>query len=526
MSAVLQLGKRQIAVEEVISLLEKSQLLPQLQRELIVEQAIAPYECTPEEVTRLCEQLEPERQRQGISPEQLRAIATRKLRLEKFKQANWEHKLGGYFLSRKAQLDKVIYLLLRTTEAEVAQEIYFRIQEDEQSFSDLAKQFSQGPEAKNGGKIGPIPMSSLHPRLAQILRSVEPGKLAPLFRLENYFVIVRLEKMLPAQLDDKMRQQLLNELFESWLKENLDKEENELPETPQETDAVELVSATTQAPPQPQPEAVPAAELELPPELEAEEIPEIPHLESEVAPPDSATTAKTEESDETSQTAVGFEDTPEVVELVDETPKTPRTPSNWQKFWNNKVAVRLAACAVPLLLGGFSLYYLASPGGQETTVSAEANVPDTEAFRVAVNHAMTAANLTQAAKTTEEWDRVTSEWQQAIALLQIVPKNEANYAVAQEKIGEYKQYLAYAQGNATQAVDAFRVAVNNAMEAANLTQTAQNSSEWEKVANYWQEAIALMKAVEKNDPNYAVAQQKIAEYQNYLNYAQNNASGA
>ncbi|NET87077.1 MAG: peptidylprolyl isomerase [Kamptonema sp. SIO1D9] len=524
---LLQLGKRQIAVEEVISLLEKSQLLPQLQRELIVEQAIAPYQCTPEEVDRLCEQLEPERQRQGISQEKLRAIATRKLRLEKFKQANWEHKLGGYFLSRKAQLDKVIYLLLRTKEAEVAQELYFRIQEDEQSFSDLAKQFSQGPEAKNGGKIGPIAMSNLHPRLAQILRSVEPGKLAPLFRLENYFVIVRLEKMLPAQLDERMRQQLLNELFETWLKENLDKEENELPETPKEE--VKLVSATTEAPPQPEAkpdleqEEVAVEELELPPELQAEEIPEIPPMEAEIPPQESVTTTKAES---TESTTVGFEDTPEIVELADETPETPRTPNHWQKFWNNKIAVRLAACLVPLLIGGFSLYYLASPGGQKTTVSAEADVPDTEAFRVAVNHAMTAANLTQEAKTTEEWDRVASEWQQAIALLKIVQNDDHNYPLAQEKIGEYQEYLNYAQDNATQAVDAFRVAVNNAMEAANLTQTAQNSEEWQKVASHWQEAIALMKAVEKNDPNYPVAQEKIAEYQNYLNYAKNNASGA
>jgi hypothetical protein len=32
---------------------------------------------------------------------------------------------------------------------------------------------------------------------------------------------VRLEKLIPAQLDESMRQQLLNSLFEAWLNEQL-----------------------------------------------------------------------------------------------------------------------------------------------------------------------------------------------------------------------------------------------------------------------------------------------------------------
>ncbi|WP_318670577.1 hypothetical protein [Nostoc flagelliforme] len=42
-------------------------------------------------------------------------------------------------------------------------------------------------------------------------------------KLDEWFVIVRLEKLIPAQLDDAMRSTLLNHLFETWLAEETNK---------------------------------------------------------------------------------------------------------------------------------------------------------------------------------------------------------------------------------------------------------------------------------------------------------------
>ncbi|WP_017304154.1 hypothetical protein [Spirulina subsalsa] len=72
----------------------------------------------------------------------------------------------------------------------------------------------------------------------------------------------------------------------------------------------------------------------------------------------------------------------------------------------------------------------------------------------------------------------------------------------------------------------FRDAVNKAMAAANAVQTAQTQAEWQEVAQTWQEAIALMQQVSADDPNYATAQEKVTEYQGYLEYAQTNATNA
>ncbi|NEQ22185.1 MAG: hypothetical protein F6K28_23925 [Microcoleus sp. SIO2G3] len=73
---------------------------------------------------------------------------------------------------------------------------------------------------------------------------------------------------------------------------------------------------------------------------------------------------------------------------------------------------------------------------------------------------------------------------------------------------------------------AFYNAVNKATSAAELTQTAKTKAQWNTVATNWQQAIAFMKAVPKANPNHKVAQQKVAEYQKNLNYAQQASANA
>ncbi|MEA5516856.1 peptidylprolyl isomerase [Nodularia sp. UHCC 0506] len=229
MIPVLQVGDRQLMATEVLLLLEKYQMLPQLIKEVVLDQAIAPISCTPEEEKIACENLaqqyqitsEDVRQRwleqNNISAEQLDAIAIRQFKIEKFKHLTWGDDLESYFSQRKSQLDRVVYSLIRTNDIGIAQEIYFRLEAGEQTFAELAREYSQGPEAQTNGLIGPIELQTIHPALAKILATSQPQQLLAPIQLENWIVIVRLEKLLLTQLDNSLRQRLLNERFNSWL---------------------------------------------------------------------------------------------------------------------------------------------------------------------------------------------------------------------------------------------------------------------------------------------------------------------
>lgn len=233
MSTVLQIGDRTVSSEEIIPLMATYKILPQLLCESIIDQAITEIDCTPEETQKACQEfyqnwnLSEDTQKQNwlkrysMSEEHLESLATRSLRIEKFKQKTWGDKLESYFLKRKGQLDRVVYSLLRVKDQGLANELYFRIQEGEQTFTELAFRYSEEPEAKTGGLIGPVELGTLHPNLAQLLRVSQPGELwAPLAFGESQ-VIVRLEKLIPAQLNEAICQRLLRENFEAWFQEQL-----------------------------------------------------------------------------------------------------------------------------------------------------------------------------------------------------------------------------------------------------------------------------------------------------------------
>lgn len=231
MTEVLQIGNRTIQASELIPLLASYQMLPQLLRELVIDEAITPIEISPEELAQAKQQFFNQKQlkqeadiqawieSQGLSINQVENFIARQLKVEKFKQITWGQKLESYFFQSKKKLDKVVYSLLRTQDIGLAQELYFRIQAKEQSFADVAREYSQGPEAQTGGLVGPIELSTLHPTMVQVLSSSQPGQILPPARIAEWIAILRVEKFIPAQLDEPMKARLLNELFEAWLQE-------------------------------------------------------------------------------------------------------------------------------------------------------------------------------------------------------------------------------------------------------------------------------------------------------------------
>jgi hypothetical protein len=233
MTTFLQIGDRTIKSEEIIPLMAGYKILPQLLCESIIDQAIVDIDSTPEETESACEefyqnwhltdntQKETWLKRYGMSQQQLESLATRSLRIAKFKQQTWGHKLESYFLQRKGQLDQASYSLLRVKEQGLANELYFRIKEGEQSFAELAFKYSQGAEAQTGGLMRAVELGTLHPHLAQLLRISQVGEVWTPLAFGEWYIIVRLEKLIPAQLDSAMRQRLLQENFQAWFQQQL-----------------------------------------------------------------------------------------------------------------------------------------------------------------------------------------------------------------------------------------------------------------------------------------------------------------
>jgi parvulin-like peptidyl-prolyl isomerase len=156
-------------------------------------------------------------QHKGWNHVDLRYFATKGRRLQLFKQRMFADEIELRFLERKLQLDQVTYSLIRVKEGALAQELFHRLHDDGEDFAALAAQFSQGPERETGGRVGPVPLAQAHEVVANQLRISEPGQLWPPIYLVNIWLILRLDHLQPARLDDDVRQAMVNDLFDEWL---------------------------------------------------------------------------------------------------------------------------------------------------------------------------------------------------------------------------------------------------------------------------------------------------------------------
>ncbi len=241
MSVVLEVDNQVYTAEDLVPLLTQYQMLPKLAQEILTDKAIAEIKCSEAENTQIFEQFCQQNQltseeqvqqwlnKQGLNREQLQNLITKKLRIDKYKEETWGDQVDAHFIKRKSQLDRVVYSLIRVEKPEVAQELYFRIKDNENTFSALAMEYSQGTEAQTGGLIGPVEINAPHPKIAQILATCQPGQLVPPTRVGEWIVIIRLENYLSAKLDNPMRQRMLDELFGRWLNEAIQQKVSFLP---------------------------------------------------------------------------------------------------------------------------------------------------------------------------------------------------------------------------------------------------------------------------------------------------------
>jgi len=230
MDAAIQIGSKSIDTPTLVRKMLQYRLLEKFVQESTVDDLLEDVSCNPVlALETYCQRrkLETEELKQAwckqehLSTEQMQAEALREAKLAQFQEENWGDRLQTFFLQRKDQLDRVVYSMIRVKSADLAQELYFRICDDGASFASLAKQYSEGKEAQTGGLVGPVELKVPHPTLAKMLQVSEENQLWSPTKIGDWFVIVRFEKGIPAQLDATMRQRLLDEQFQALLRQRM-----------------------------------------------------------------------------------------------------------------------------------------------------------------------------------------------------------------------------------------------------------------------------------------------------------------
>jgi parvulin-like peptidyl-prolyl isomerase len=154
-----------------------------------------------------------------FTPEALALQVELPIRLRRHCERLYRPKAEARFLDRKQQLDRVVYSLLRLKDEGLARELYFQLQDGEATFADLAARHAEGPERVTRGIVGPVPLTQAHPQLVERLRTAPMAEVQEPFRIEEWWLLFRLESLTPATFDEPMALQMSQELFEQWLEQ-------------------------------------------------------------------------------------------------------------------------------------------------------------------------------------------------------------------------------------------------------------------------------------------------------------------
>ena len=154
---------------------------------------------------------------QGVSQDCLDGLSSQAAQLESCKRTWFEQRAYGQFLGQGSGLDQVWFSVLQTTDADLAQEWFFKLQDAESGYADLASE-SLGFERFSGGNVGPVRVRDLHSPLDLLLRRASPGIVQPpLLSPAGRYWLVRLNQRVPARWEGPLVDELIADAYRQWL---------------------------------------------------------------------------------------------------------------------------------------------------------------------------------------------------------------------------------------------------------------------------------------------------------------------
>jgi parvulin-like peptidyl-prolyl isomerase len=143
------------------------------------------------------------------------------IRVEKLKTEVSTPQIEEEFNSRKSQLDRVVLSRIITEELQTAETCKEKILTDSHQFESLAREHSLPSDRPNGGKMGAVQKGKLPEAMRQALESANVGELVGPIELGDRYCLCRIDEFLPATLDDALKIELQNQIFERWIQEKL-----------------------------------------------------------------------------------------------------------------------------------------------------------------------------------------------------------------------------------------------------------------------------------------------------------------
>jgi parvulin-like peptidyl-prolyl isomerase len=102
-------------------------------------------------------------------------------------------------------------------------ELFYAIQEGEIGFPEVAHQYIQNTELRrSGGYRGIVRRKELKPEISAAVFAARPPQILKPIVTSKGVHLIWVEELVQPSLDDKLRYQILSELFSAWIKQQIE----------------------------------------------------------------------------------------------------------------------------------------------------------------------------------------------------------------------------------------------------------------------------------------------------------------
>lgn len=130
---------------------------------------------------------------------------------------HWGKNLESLFYEYKKDFDLVSCNLIRVKNEGLANEIYYRLLAQEESFEDLAILYGQGKEAQQGGLIESQSLNALPSGVEALLVGMNKNEILRPHQIGSMHCIIRMNELKMASFSADLKNQLFDKHFDSWV---------------------------------------------------------------------------------------------------------------------------------------------------------------------------------------------------------------------------------------------------------------------------------------------------------------------
>ena len=163
-------------------------------------------------------------QKNGLSLDDFEELVYNNVISGKLAHHLFADKVEPFFVEHQLDYAGVVMYEVVLDDEDLAMELFYAIQEGEMSFYEVAHQYIQDTELRRkGGYRGIVQRKELKPEIsAAVFAATPPQVLKPILTSSGVHLVL-VEEIVQSKLNDKLHYQILSDLFEEWLKQQIDK---------------------------------------------------------------------------------------------------------------------------------------------------------------------------------------------------------------------------------------------------------------------------------------------------------------